>query len=680
MEGEGTAIRCDTFRAARSPGGPGDATAAMGSAQQSPDPLSPSSKAVSISIYDGPGAAGALPGRGAETPGPLQSEPILQWSDLSYEVGSVVGKGAGARTVLDQISGDLRAGEMVAIIGSSGAGKTTLLNALSGRIVGGKLSGAVLFRGARRDPGSFKRLTAYVQQDDIMHTRLTVLETLAYSSKLRLSDAEYTPEQKIERATEIMRRLRLEAAQNTQIGDANTRGVSGGERKRVSIGTELLTNPNILFLDEPTSGLDSNSSQVVVDLVKQVARDQRMSALMTIHQPSARIFNTFDRVIMLSQGRLVYFGPPVAAIDYFAGLGYRCPMHENPADYFIDLMTIDYTSEQALAESRARVASMAHTFAQHSHKRAELDAAAARLPIAAPAPGPDLDAAHAAAAPRNGWLFEYWTLQHREWVNVLRNMEYLVSQAFQSICMALIVGFMFFYLKHDAISVQNRLGVLYTIALNATFPVIMPALYGYLQERDIMLRERAAATYRVTAFYVAKFTTLLPIALVSGAVFITGVYFISHLVFDVGKFFIALGIYACLNVVAVGFTLMVGSGVKNIDVGFVAAPAIVTIWLLFGGLLANPASTTPVLRWLRWVNPVYFAFSALLQNELRGMAFECDTAVQCYRTGDQVIKVYSVGRFSIWGNALFLIMHAVAYFVAGYVLLRWKIKPRYIWI
>ncbi|PIA15271.1 hypothetical protein COEREDRAFT_82231 [Coemansia reversa NRRL 1564] len=608
------------------------------------------------------------------------SNVILKWDKLKYEVKTKAGKNIDTRVILNEITGQVCAGETIAIIGSSGAGKTTLLNALSSRIVGGSLSGQVLFHGRQRNPGTYKRLTAYVQQDDIMHAMLTVNETLSYASRLRLPNSQYTQEEKSERVASIIKKLRLEGIRNSQIGNAKTRGVSGGERKRVSIGAELLTDPHLLFLDEPTSGLDSNSSQLVVELIKQVTRERQIGAMMTIHQPSARIFNTFDKVILLSQGCIVYFGPTATAIDYFAGIGYQCPMHENPADYFIDLMTLDFRTKEALADSRSRVAGLAQNFIEYRSKHKQAD----NMPGLHAGEKSELtsvsDAPLVEASPRNSWIFEYKTLVHRDSINLMRNMTFLLSQGVQSLVTALIVGFMFFYLKHDAISVQNRLGVLYIIVLNATFPVVMPSLQTFVQERDIMLRERASAVYRVTTFYVAKATSFIPIALITGIIFILGVYFISHLVFDTGKFFIALGIFACLNIVSVAFMLLIGCSVENIDIAFVIGPAILTLQLLFGGLLANPSTITPVLRWLRWINPVYYAYAALIRNEFTGMTFECDSGEQCYENGEQVVATYSMDHFSIWANALFLLLIAAVYFVSGYAMLRWKIKPKYIWI
>lgn len=608
------------------------------------------------------------------------SEVILKWDNLSYEVKSKDNKQTEWRTILNRISGEVRAGESIAIIGSSGAGKTTLLNALSGRIVGGRLSGQILFGGQRRHPSNFKRLTAYVQQDDLMHPLLTVQETLAYAARLRLPSDQYSEQQKMERTNNVIRRLRLEAARNTKIGDHTTRGVSGGERKRVSIGTELLTDPRLLFLDEPTSGLDSNSSELVVELIKQIAVDNGIATMTTIHQPSARIFNIFDKVILLSQGRIVYFGPTATSIDYFASIGYQCPVHENPADYYIDIMTLDYRNDEALEKSKNQIKELADKFAEQ-HPPMSLGSSpdgstkeAALLDDASPTASIDR------APSRNNWLYEYVMLARRDWLNVCRNVPFLISQVVQAIFMGLLIGFMFFYLGHDSLSIQNRMGVLFIIAINSTFPVIMPSLNLYYRERDIMVRERSSATYRVSSFFVSKVTTFAPIALVANAVFFIGVYFISHLVFDAGKFFISLATFACMIIVSVAFLLMVGSGVKSQEIGFVVAPTVLTLQLMFGGMLANPSTITPVLRWIRWVNPVFYGYSSMVQNEFSGMTFECTQDSQCYQNGNEVIDAYAMGRFTNWQNILFLIMLAVVDLFAGYVMLRWLAKPKYIWL
>ncbi|KAJ2843231.1 hypothetical protein IWW36_005633, partial [Coemansia brasiliensis] len=246
-----------------------------------------------------------------------QNGALLSWSNLNYDVKVK----DGMRRVLHNISGEIYPGELVAIMGSSGAGKTTLLNVLSGRVQGGRLYGDIQFNGARRDPHTFKRMLAFVEQDDLMHPLQTVKEALRNSALLRLPNSKYTLEEKEERVETVLRQLRLTHIKDSKIGGFGDRGVSGGERKRVSIGTELVTDPSILVLDEPSSGLDSSSAEMVITLTKEMARQRNLGTLMTIHQPSAEMVAKFDKLILLSQGKLVYMGPANQALSYFESLG-----------------------------------------------------------------------------------------------------------------------------------------------------------------------------------------------------------------------------------------------------------------------------------------------------------------------------------------------------------------------
>ncbi|KAJ1933413.1 hypothetical protein GGF37_006738, partial [Kickxella alabastrina] len=442
----------------------------------------------------------------------------------------------------------------------------------------------------------------------------------------------------------------------------------------------LLTYPRLLFLDEPTSGLDSNSSELVVELVKKISVEQRTATIMTIHQPSARIFNIFDKVILLSQGRIVYFGPTSSAIDYFANIGFQCPMHENPADYFVDLMTLDYRSDEALASSKEQVNHLVEKFEEYTRQQGlSRDSGEKSLEVVKSTDS-NIEAYQDPEIPRNNWFYEYSTLARRDWMNALRNTPFIAGQGTQAIFMALLIGFIFYYLKEDALSINNRLGALFIICVNATFPVVMPMLTLYYKERDIMVRERSSATYRVTSFYTSKLTTFIPISLIANTIFFTGVYFISRLSIDADKFFIGLATFYSLIIVSITFMLLVGSAIKSIEFGFVVAPIVLTIQILFGGLFANPKTITTVLRWIRWVNPVQYAFSAFAQNELRGMEFVCQAGVQCYENGTQVIESYGFGRFTIWQNILLLLMLATADIILGYSLLRWAAKPRSIWL
>jgi len=170
---------------------------------------------------------------------------------------------------------------------------------------------------------------------------MTVRECLEFAAKLKLKG---TLEQKLTRVDEIVKELRLNKCQNTKIGGPLIKGVSGGERKRTSIGVELITDPNLIFLDEPTTGLDSFTATSVIETLRDLALTGR-TVISTIHQPNSDIFEMFDRLMLMAMGKIIYFNEARLSVDYFAGIGYKCPELSNPADYFMSIMSIE-TLEQ----------------------------------------------------------------------------------------------------------------------------------------------------------------------------------------------------------------------------------------------------------------------------------------------------------------------------------------------
>jgi ABC-type multidrug transport system ATPase subunit len=290
----------------------------------------------------------------------------LSWSDITYdiplpkkkakedrlerarqqddlEIGTKISNDTfplegGYRRILAGVGGEVKQGQLVAILGATGAGKTTLLNILSARLSSvGKLQGRVLFHGKERDPQTWKRTVGFVEQDDVMLGLLTVQETLGYSAKMRLPDKLYTKEQKKQRVQETIDMLRLQKCSQTRIGSTTKRGISGGERKRTSIGVELVSDVSLLLLDEPTSGLDAYAAYSVVENLKNTARLRNLSCLMTIHQPSWRLLQLVDRVQLLARGKLYYDGTPSDMQAWFESLNHKVPEGANPADYYITL-------------------------------------------------------------------------------------------------------------------------------------------------------------------------------------------------------------------------------------------------------------------------------------------------------------------------------------------------------
>lgn len=249
------------------------------------------------------------------------------------------------KVILNDVSGAAFPGEVLALMGPSGSGKSSLLNALSGR--SSFDSGVITINGKAMTGHSMKRLMskiAYVKQNDIFFGHLTVRDQLTYTALLRLP-GDLPKAEKHQEVDRIIKLLRL-----TKVADSPIMLLSGGEKKRVNIGTELLTDPSILFLDEPTSGtpdemmtcllfrlcsnfyhsplvagLDSTSAVSLIRLLRNLADNHGKTVVTSIHQPSSAVFRSFDRLLMLAEGNVVYFGTPVDSLSYLRGQDLACP-------------------------------------------------------------------------------------------------------------------------------------------------------------------------------------------------------------------------------------------------------------------------------------------------------------------------------------------------------------------
>lgn len=287
----------------------------------------------------------------------------------------------GMKPILKGVSGQVKSGQCLALMGASGAGKSTLLNILAGRIknVKGKteLSGEVLYNGKSYDLSKVSSFSGYVLQTDIMIEFLTVQgkifrtffldffylwiknnfecffeifvnffsETLEFGTNLKMKGSK---EEKRKRVSDLIAEFKLEGTENTFIGGQFLKGISGGQRKRVNICLELISDPPVIFLDEPTSGLDSYTSEIVVRKLNELAQKLGKTIIYVIHQPSSDIFRQMDKLMLLYRGKTIYFGQAGQhSVDYFDKLGFKCDTNTNPSDFFMYIMQ---SKEEGLEE------------------------------------------------------------------------------------------------------------------------------------------------------------------------------------------------------------------------------------------------------------------------------------------------------------------------------------------
>ncbi|RZC64575.1 hypothetical protein C5167_008266 [Papaver somniferum] len=277
---------------------------------------------------------------------------VLAFNNLTYSVNTskewrfrgilgrkdteaVTSTRAKRKMLLNNISGEAREGEILAILGPSGSGKSTLIDALANRISKESLGGSVTLNGETLESGVLKMISAYVMQDDLLYPILTVEETLMFSADFRLPHS-LSKGKKMERVQTVIDELGLRNAAKTIIGDEDHRGISGGERRRVSIGANVIRDPILLFLDEPTSGLNSSCAFMVVKVLQRIARSGRI-VIMSVHQPSSRVVSLLDQLIFLSLGETVYYGSPFNLSPFLSEYGHCVPENEDTTEFMLDL-------------------------------------------------------------------------------------------------------------------------------------------------------------------------------------------------------------------------------------------------------------------------------------------------------------------------------------------------------
>ncbi|KAI7751350.1 hypothetical protein M8C21_023447 [Ambrosia artemisiifolia] len=241
------------------------------------------------------------------------------------------------KNIMRCVSGKILPGRISAVMGPSGAGKTTFLSALTGKITGCNMSGMILINGKNESIHSYKKIVGFVPQDDIVHGDLTVEENLRFSARCRLS-ADIPKADKVLITERVIESLGLQGVRDSRVGTVEKRGISGGQKKRVNVGLEMVMEPSLLILDEPTSGLDSASSSLLLKALRREALEG-VNISMVVHQPSYSLYKMFDDLILLAKGGLtVYHGPVDKVEEYFGGMGITIPEHVNTPDHLIDIL------------------------------------------------------------------------------------------------------------------------------------------------------------------------------------------------------------------------------------------------------------------------------------------------------------------------------------------------------
>ncbi|TPX54706.1 hypothetical protein PhCBS80983_g05815 [Powellomyces hirtus] len=539
---------------------------------------------------------------------------VLAWRDLSF---SVPAKGAGSgadapRTILlDNVSGFVQSGEMLAVMGPSGAGKSTFLDTLSGRRRGEQYRGSVRLDGTTEFP--IRHLSSYVEQDDALFGSLTVSETLYYAARLSLpSSLSYGDVE--QRINETLAQLGLSRVADNLIGTPIQRGISGGQKRRVTIGSALITKPVILFLDEPTSGLDSDTTFHVMSSLKNLAKTQNVIIIATIHQPNYDTFSLFDRLLLLARGKTLYCGPVADLPTYCETIYHPIPGFRNPADHVMSIVNPDFvgSAEQADQQISLLVKAWAPKQAElvTDLERREKEANSFRVEATA--------GDQASMVRKTGYLVARMMLNYR------RSLIGYGVRLGMYIGMGLLLALVWINLGTEQEKLNDRISVhFFSVAFLGFMSVA--GIPAFLEERGVYLRERHNGLYGPAAYALANSVVTIPFLLICNLAFCLICYWAIGLAPGAGHFF-QFFIYLFLALYAAESQSVLIAALIPI---FIAALAIAAFangfWMVVQGYFMRNLPSF-------WQNSFHYmdfqmySFQLLMNEDLRGTIWTCGNA------------------------------------------------------
>jgi len=550
---------------------------------------------------------------------------------------------SGEKTILQDVSGEFVPGEMVAIMGPSGAGKSTLLNFLGGRSKGMELESGKISINGQKSTKTMRRRIGYVLQEDVFFSHLTVDQTLKFVGDIRLPD-KLTKQQKYKIVDEVMDELGLRKCADTVMGgDIFVTGCSGGEKKRCSIATELITNPSLLMMDEPTSGLDSSTAFNLIQTLKNLARSENRTIVTTIHQPSSHVFHMFDKLILICDGKVAYSGKTSEVLKFFEHLGTPCFPNWNPADFIIEQLSDDSALKSTIADKflEYKRSSQSDEFEDvelKSSSSANGVANGVTSPESSPVERPKQKKMSTfkkafLSKEEDDSQLPKWPTGFRTQFNALSKRSFIQSKNdmldklgfIQTLGLATIVSLLWFNTPYDEESLVDRQGAIFFVLVFLVLHPMFQSIFTFPTERNAIQKERAAGMYRLSAYYFAKLFSELPALLLHPFIMHVICYWATGLnrspYFLVSLFAITTG-----AILAQSLGLVVGAAVKNFKRALTVAVIVGLGSMLLGGFYTK--RVPPWMVWSRYVSHISYAFNILIRVEYQHATrpFTCATA------------------------------------------------------
>ncbi|XP_067277685.1 ATP-binding cassette sub-family G member 5 isoform X2 [Pseudorasbora parva] len=565
---------------------------------------------------------------GTARPNPDCTDPscCLSVSKVSYTVSERVGpwwdlssfRKKWTRQILNEVSFHVDSGQIMGILGNSGSGKTTLLDAIAGRIGNsGNLLGEIFVNGRKLKREQFQDCFSYVLQSDNLLSYLTVEETLTYTAQLSLRKHSARAIRK--KVTAVMAELSLGHVAHSVIGGRIFPGISGGERRRVSIASQLLQDPKVILLDEPTTGLDSMTANQIVMLLAELARRDRI-VIVTIHQPRSELFRIFNQIAIMSRGELVFCGQPEEMVDFFSSCGYECPEYCNPFDIYVDLTSVDTRCSEREAATYSRMHGITSAYQNSEIYKRMLG----RIEQICQRPDKTMIPFKSKESPN--CLSKLNVLLRRTVRNVSRDRMGILMRLSQNLIYGLFIAFFVTKLGKDVTkgAVQDRIGIIYQAMGASPYTGMLNAVALFPALRAIADQESKDGLYQKWQMFLAYIIHILPFSIISVFIFTSFLYWVVGMNPDPLRFLCFSAVVMVPHIVGELLTLvllgvvqdpnMVNSGVALLNIAGI---------MVGSGFLRGFKQMPVVFQWLSYLTFQKYGCELLIVTEFYGLNFTC---------------------------------------------------------
>uniref|UniRef100_A0A8D8SG41 Protein scarlet n=1 Tax=Cacopsylla melanoneura TaxID=428564 RepID=A0A8D8SG41_9HEMI len=560
--------------------------------------------------------------------------------------------------LIKNVSGITKSGALCAIMSPSGAGKTSLLAALNLRVKG-LVEGEILLNGCLISRKVMSRISGYVPQKDFIIEELTVLEHMQFMAKLTM-DRKTSWIELNETVTRVMENLGINHRRTVQISE-----LSGGQRKRLALAVQLLTEPRILFCDEPTTGLDSYSAMNVVRLLKQLASEGRI-VVCAIHQPTSGVFEMFDTVTLLAHGGLLaYHGHVRNVLKHFANMGMECPPSYNSAEFLVSqLSTRSGGKNEYERLEQVRVTAESYKLSSdYETLLTELDA------IKSSDAASDATFQHIntidKVLPPTEFMWLFW----RSYIKVRRTYQQYVLRFCLYVLIMLMVSTPFGAIQIDQTGIQNLQGLLYVTMAEVIFGSAYGVLFTFPEEIPVFLRDVGDRVYSPGTYYLAKLLVMLPRVMIETFFYTSIVFWIAELS---GGFMASITF--SLPVIASAATAsaygcFLSATFESINTASLLSVPMDFVGSTFGGLFIQLRSLPGYMSWIKYTSMFYYTFEALSIHQWKSVAsIPCTKANDiCLTSGEQVLQSYGLDKDNITLDfsgliAMFAVFHILGFF------------------